>query len=151
MLSRQFFARSVHEVAPELIGVTLLVDGVGGPIVEVEAYDSAVDPGGARLPRAHAERTRRCSARPGHALRLPLVRHPLVPEPRLRGGGIAAAVLIRALEPTHGVEVMRAAARSRRTRGCSRRSRPALPRRSASRASTTGCALDEPPFELSRG
>ena len=35
----EFFARSVHEVAPELIGVTLLVDGVGGPIVEVEAYD----------------------------------------------------------------------------------------------------------------
>ena len=33
-----FFARSVHEVAPELIGATLLVDGVGGRIVEVEAY-----------------------------------------------------------------------------------------------------------------
>ena len=38
-LSRDFFARPVHEVAPELIGVTLLVDGVGGEIVEVEAYD----------------------------------------------------------------------------------------------------------------
>ena len=38
-LTRDFFARSVHEVAPDLIGVTLLVDGVGGPIVEVEAYD----------------------------------------------------------------------------------------------------------------
>src|SRR5207245_2420387 len=38
-LARRFFARSVHEVAPDLIGVTLLVDGVGGPIVEVEAYD----------------------------------------------------------------------------------------------------------------
>ena len=31
-------ARSVHEVAPDLIGATLLVDGVGGIIVEVEAY-----------------------------------------------------------------------------------------------------------------
>ena len=38
-LPRKFFARSAHEVAPELIGVTLLVDGVGGTIVEVEAYD----------------------------------------------------------------------------------------------------------------
>ncbi|MER3411253.1 MAG: 3-methyladenine DNA glycosylase, partial [Thermoleophilia bacterium] len=38
-LGRDFFARSVHEVAPELIGATLLVDGVGGLIVEVEAYD----------------------------------------------------------------------------------------------------------------
>ena len=38
-LTRDFFDRSVHEVAPELLGVTLLVDGVGGRIVEVEAYD----------------------------------------------------------------------------------------------------------------
>jgi DNA-3-methyladenine glycosylase len=37
-LARGFFARSVHEVAPDLIGVTFLVDGIGGPIVEVEAY-----------------------------------------------------------------------------------------------------------------
>ena len=36
-LPPDFFARSVHEVAPELIGVTLLVDGVGGRIVEAEA------------------------------------------------------------------------------------------------------------------
>ena len=35
-LDREFFARSVHEVAPDLIGCTLLVDGVGGPIVEVQ-------------------------------------------------------------------------------------------------------------------
>ena len=32
-------ASVVHEVAPELIGAELLVDGVGGMIVEVEAYD----------------------------------------------------------------------------------------------------------------
>lgn len=37
-LKRGFFARSVHEIAPDLIGTTLLVDGVGGLIVEVEAY-----------------------------------------------------------------------------------------------------------------
>ena len=37
-LKRAFFNRSVHKVAPDLIGVTLLVDGVGGIIVEVEAY-----------------------------------------------------------------------------------------------------------------
>ncbi len=40
LLSREFFARPVHEVAPELIGARLLVDGVGGTIVEVEAYDA---------------------------------------------------------------------------------------------------------------
>ncbi len=37
-LTRSFFSRSVHEVAPDLIGATLLVDGVGGRLVEVEAY-----------------------------------------------------------------------------------------------------------------
>ena len=37
-LEATFFARSVHEVAPDLVGATLLVDGVGGRIVEIEAY-----------------------------------------------------------------------------------------------------------------
>ena len=37
-LKRSFFARNVLEIAPELIGATLLGDGVGGVIVEVEAY-----------------------------------------------------------------------------------------------------------------
>jgi DNA-3-methyladenine glycosylase len=38
-LTRAFFKRSVHEVAPELIGATFLRNGVGGLIVEVEAYN----------------------------------------------------------------------------------------------------------------
>src|SRR5260221_901087 len=37
-LTRAFFDRSVHKVAPDLIGATLLFNGVGGTIVEVEAY-----------------------------------------------------------------------------------------------------------------
>ena len=37
-LKRSFFDRSVHAVAPDLIGATFLVNGVGGIIVEVEAY-----------------------------------------------------------------------------------------------------------------
>ena len=51
-LKRAFFARSVHEVAPELIGATLLVNGVGGIIVEVEAYHHTD-------PAAHSFRGRR--------------------------------------------------------------------------------------------
>ena len=37
-LHRSFFARSVHSVAPDLIGATVLFGNAGGVIVEVEAY-----------------------------------------------------------------------------------------------------------------
>jgi DNA-3-methyladenine glycosylase len=54
LLTRPFFNRSVHSVAPELVGTTLLVDGIGGVIVEVEAYhhtDPAAHSFGGRTPR----------------------------------------------------------------------------------------------------
>ena len=34
-ISREFFANSVHDVAPAILGATLLVDGAGGRIVEL--------------------------------------------------------------------------------------------------------------------
>src|SRR6266849_1834853 len=37
-LRRSFFDRSVHSIAPELIGATLTAGSAGGIIVEVEAY-----------------------------------------------------------------------------------------------------------------
>ena len=37
-LGAGFFARPVAEVAPDLIGCILLLDGVGGMVVEVERY-----------------------------------------------------------------------------------------------------------------
>ena len=80
----EFFARSVHEVAPELVGCRLLVDGVGGTIVEVEAYDGE-DPAshGYRGPY----RAQPLDVRPARPrIRLPLLRRPLVPQPRLRPG-----------------------------------------------------------------
>ena len=66
VIDRDFFARSVHEVAPELIGTTFLCDGVGGLIVEAEAYDN--EDRGPRLPRG-AERAQAPSmfGPPGHA------------------------------------------------------------------------------------
>jgi DNA-3-methyladenine glycosylase len=141
-LRKSFFARSVHDVAPELVGATLLVDGIGGRIVEVEAYDHE-DPA-AHSYRGKTERNASMFGPPGRAY-------------VYRSYGIhrclnlvcadASAVLIRALEPTHGLETM-----------ASRRgtSEPGLlaagPGRLAQALGITmehdGLPVDRPPFEL---
>ncbi len=138
--------RSPHEVAPELIGAELYVDGVGGVIVEVEAYDH-------EDPAAHAYRNRRTARNASMFL----------------GGGhvyvyrsygihwclnvvcgvedVAGAVLLRALEPVAGLEEMRV------RRGVAD---PRLlcsgPGRLCQALGVTrehdGLQLDRPPFEL---
>jgi DNA-3-methyladenine glycosylase len=140
-----FFDRSVHKVAPELIGVTLLVDGVGGVIVEVEAYHHTD-------PAAHSyvgptERNAVMFGPPGFAY-------------VYRSYGIhwclnfvcerersASAVLIRALEPTAGLAAMR------RRRGTSEsRTLCSGPGKLGQALGIdrrfNGLALDRTPFEL---
>lgn len=104
-LGADFFDRSVHEVAPALIGCRLLFDGVGGTIVETEAYER-------EDPASHSfvgltERTKVMFGPPGRAyVYLSYGIHSLlnfVCEPEDE----AAAVLIRALEPTTGLDQMR--------------------------------------------
>src|SRR5262249_61359627 len=104
-LHRDFFGRSVHAVAPDLIGATLLFRGVGGIIVEAEAYHHTD-------PAAHSfgGETKRNSIMfgpPGFAYvyRSYGIHWCLnfVCEP----AGSASAGLILALEPTHGLAGVR--------------------------------------------
>jgi DNA-3-methyladenine glycosylase len=104
-LGEEFFARSVHQVAVDLLGCTLLYGDSGGVIVETESYERD-DP----ACHAYVGRTTRNEVLfgpPGRAyVYLSYGIHSLlnaVAEPE----GEAAAVLIRALEPTVGVEAMR--------------------------------------------
>jgi DNA-3-methyladenine glycosylase len=105
-LGPEFFSRSVLDVAHDLVGCALLVDGVGGVIVETEAYR-------ADEPACHAyvgltPRTEPLFGAPGNAyVYLSYGVHSLlnaVAEPE----GDAAAALIRAVEPRWGLDVMRA-------------------------------------------
>jgi DNA-3-methyladenine glycosylase len=104
-LRRSFFNRSVHEVAPELIGATLLVDGAGGVIVEVEAYHHT-DPAA----HSYTGRTLRNAVMfgpPGYAYVYRSYGIHWCINFVCEQEGSASAVLIRALQPTEGLAVMR--------------------------------------------
>ena len=104
-LKRPFFARSVHEVAPDLIGATLLVDGVGGVIVEVEAYHHT-DPA-AHSFHGSTPRNQAMFGPPGFTYVYRSYGIHWCVNFVCEKQGSASAVLIRALQPTHGVAAMR--------------------------------------------
>ena len=146
VLRRSFFDRSVHQVAPDLIGAVLLFGGVGGRIVEVEAYHHT-EPA-AHSFRGRTERNAVMFGPPGYAYvyRSYGIHWCLnfVCEPE----GSASAVLIRAMEPLQGLAKMR-----RRRRGIGdERLLCSGPGRLAQAMGVTrahnGLPLDRLPFEL---
>jgi DNA-3-methyladenine glycosylase len=145
LLRRNFFARSVHAVAPDLIGATLLFKGVGGVIVEVEAYHHTD-------PAAHSfggptERNTVMFGPPGYAYVYRSYGIHWCLNFVCEAEGSASAVLIRALAPTHGLAAMR------RRRGLAdERLLCSGPGRLCQALGITGAqyglALDAPPFAI---
>jgi DNA-3-methyladenine glycosylase len=105
-LRAEFFGRSVHQVAPELVGATLLVDGVGGAIVEVEAY--AADDPASHAYRGPTRRNEAMFGPPGHAYVFRSYGIHWCLNLVCGDEGVGEAVLVRALAPTRGTDVMKA-------------------------------------------
>ncbi len=144
-LRREFFADSVHDVAPRLIGATLLFKGVGGRIVEVEAYHHT-DPA-AHSYNGMTERNAVMFGPPGYAYVYRSYGIHWCLNFVCEREGSASAILIRALEPLEGLPGMR------RRRGtpderllCSGPGR--LCQALGINHKQNGIPLDRPPFEL---
>jgi DNA-3-methyladenine glycosylase len=143
-VAADFFSQDVETVARGLIGITLLVNGVGGPIVETEAYDAA-DPASHSY-RGRSARNGSMFGPPGHAYVyrsygihwcLNLV----------CGIEVGGAVLIRAIQPVFGVDIMAKRRGLTDPRGlCSGPGR--LCQALAIDGRLDGQPLDRPPFDL---
>ena len=102
---QEFYARSVHDVARDLVGCIVRHDGASGRIVEVESYHQ-------EEPACHAfagltPRTRVLFGPPGAAYVYRSYGIHALLNAVAEDEGVGAAALIRALEPIEGVDLMR--------------------------------------------
>src|SRR5215207_7830796 len=105
VLPRRFYSRSTIDVAKELLGKILRHGNTAGIIVETEAYLGGDDLA-SHSARGITDRTRVIFGPPGHAYVYLIYGMyeclNIVAEP----DGIAGCVLIRAVEPIEGIEIM---------------------------------------------
>jgi DNA-3-methyladenine glycosylase len=110
VLRRGFYERDPALVARELLGKLLILESrggfLGGVIVETEAYYGLEDPA-SRAYRGMKEYNRLMWGEPGRVFIYNVHRYWMLNIVAHGDGGVGA-VLIRALEPTHGVDVMMA-------------------------------------------
>jgi DNA-3-methyladenine glycosylase len=104
-IDRAFFDRPVLEVARDLVGCVVAHEGAAGMIVETEAYHHSE-------PACHAyvgltERTSVLFGEPGNAYVYRSYGIHALLNAVCEPAGTGAAVLIRALEPVDGIELMR--------------------------------------------
>ena len=105
-LGRDFYARSVHDVARDLVGCTVRHAGASGRIVETESYH--MDEPACHAYAGVTSRTRTLFGPPAHAyVYFSYGVHSLL-NAVCEEEGVGAAVLIRALEPVDGLDLMRA-------------------------------------------
>ena len=104
-LGRRFFQRDVVQLARDLLGLVLLKDGVGGPIVETEAYHQ--DEASCHAHKGPTRRNRSLFLSSGH-LYVYRIHQSICVNVVAGARGIGAAVLVRALVPTDGREAIEA-------------------------------------------
>ena len=139
-LPRSFYDRPVLEVAPELIGCVVVHGETSGVIVETEAYHESE-------PASHAyagltPRTEVLFGPPGHAYVYRSYGIHAMLNAVCEPDGVGAGVLIRALAPLTGIELMRerrglVARALRRATATSARARASSRRRWASASTRT--------------
>jgi len=104
-LPQSFYDRSVHDVARDLIGCVVRHGETAGRIVETESYH--MDDPACHAFAGVTERTRTLYGEPGRAyVYFSYGIHSLL-NAVAEAEGVGAAVLIRALEPVDGIDVMR--------------------------------------------